>query len=126
MDLYQYKFELVRVIDGDTLIGNVDLGFDLKLNKQSVRLLDVDAPEIRGLYKELGFKVRDSLINFLLDKELIIRSFNYDSFGRLLGHVFYQDKDASWKSLNDHILGYVGVQKYNMIKQGLIKYEEAI
>ena len=126
MDLYQYKFELVRVIDGDTLVGNVDLGFDLKLNKQSVRLLDVDAPEIRGPYKELGFKVRDSLINFLLDKELIIRSFNYDSFGRLLGHVFYQDKDAFWKSLNDHILGYVGVQKYNMIKQGLIKYEKEV
>lgn len=40
-----YDFELVRIIDGDTIIVDVDLGFDLKLVDRRIRLSDIDAIE---------------------------------------------------------------------------------
>jgi endonuclease YncB( thermonuclease family) len=43
--MYQYEVKLVRVIDGDTFVCNIDLGFGIWLNNQHCRLLGVDAPE---------------------------------------------------------------------------------
>ena len=45
--MYQYKAVLVRVIDGDTIDVDIDLGFDVWLKKQRVRLAGIDAPESR-------------------------------------------------------------------------------
>lgn len=42
--LYQYACVVERVIDGDTFVGNIDLGFKIWMNK-SIRLKDFDAPE---------------------------------------------------------------------------------
>ena len=123
MEIYNYKFTLERVIDGDTLVGSINLGFNLTLNRQHIRLLEIDAPEVRGKSKNLGIKVKNTLIEFLVNKELIIKSNNYDSFGRVLAHVYYlNSEDNQWYSLNKKILSYIGVQKYNLMKQP-IKFE---
>lgn len=42
--MWEYPCTLVRVVDGDTAIFDVDLGFHVHL-RQTVRLLDVDTPE---------------------------------------------------------------------------------
>jgi endonuclease YncB( thermonuclease family) len=42
--IYQYSCVVERVIDGDTFVGNIDLGFKIWMNK-SIRLKDFDAPE---------------------------------------------------------------------------------
>jgi endonuclease YncB( thermonuclease family) len=44
--LYGYRFDIFRVIDGDTVQAVVDLGFH-KYETQMLRLLGVDTPEIR-------------------------------------------------------------------------------
>jgi len=44
---YTYRAELVRVIDGDTVVLNVDLGFEHWLHNQTFRLYGIDAPETR-------------------------------------------------------------------------------
>lgn len=100
--LYYYNFELIRVVDGDTIRGNVDLGFNLTLSNQSIRLYGINTPEIRGEKKEIGLKVKDFVISILHNKNLIIRSFDKDNFGRLLAEVFYYDKE--WISLNNYLL----------------------
>ena len=45
--MYHYKAKLVRVIDGDTIDVDIDLGFDVWLKRQRVRLAGIDAPESR-------------------------------------------------------------------------------
>ena len=43
--LYTYKARIVRVIDGDTVVANIDLGFRTWLHDEHLRLFGIDAPE---------------------------------------------------------------------------------
>ena len=45
--MYQYNCRIVRVVDGDTVDVDIDLGFDVWLKKQRIRLYGVDTPESR-------------------------------------------------------------------------------
>lgn len=49
--MYTYNATLEKVVDGDTLELNIDLGFKIS-TKIRVRLSGVDTPEIFGLKKE--------------------------------------------------------------------------
>ena len=51
MEPFCYKAKVVRVVDGDTMILDIDLGFDVVLRNQSVRLYKVDTPECRTKFK---------------------------------------------------------------------------
>lgn len=44
--MYEYHCNIVRVVDGDTLVVDVDLGFKVWLHGVSMRLSDVSAPEL--------------------------------------------------------------------------------
>jgi endonuclease YncB( thermonuclease family) len=43
--MYEYKVSLVRVIDGDTFVGNIDLGFNTVLMNKHIRVAHINAPE---------------------------------------------------------------------------------
>ena len=63
-DAFVYNCELDRVIDGDTFDCIIDLGFDVKLNKQRVRLSGIDTPESRTrdlAEKKLGLAAKERL-----------------------------------------------------------------
>lgn len=49
--MYMYRAIVTRVVDGDTLDLDVDLGFHVR-KKIRCRLLDVDTPEIHKVKKE--------------------------------------------------------------------------
>ena len=44
---YAYRFELIRIVDGDMLEVRFDLGFGIQAT-EIVRIRDIDAPEERG------------------------------------------------------------------------------
>ena len=50
MDLWQYRADVERVVDGDTLDLRIDLGFGITLtgDEARIRLLDIDTAEIYG------------------------------------------------------------------------------
>ena len=50
--MYQYKVKVTRVVDGDTVDVDIDLGFSVVLKKQRVRLYEIDTPESRTRDKE--------------------------------------------------------------------------
>ena len=50
--MHQYKTIVTKVVDGDTIKCDIDLGFDIVLSNQTVRLYGVDAPESRTKDKE--------------------------------------------------------------------------
>ena len=45
--MYEYRCKVVRVIDGDTVDVDIDLGFGVWLHKERVRLYGIDTPESR-------------------------------------------------------------------------------
>ena len=45
--MYQYKAKITRIIDGDTVDCDIDLGFKVILAKQRIRLYGIDTPESR-------------------------------------------------------------------------------
>ena len=45
--MYEYKATIVRVVDGDTVDVDIDLGFDTWLHNQRIRLYGIDTPECR-------------------------------------------------------------------------------
>ena len=49
--IFQYPIQPLRVVDGDTLVVNIDLGFHL-YTEEYIRLADVDTPEIFGRHAE--------------------------------------------------------------------------
>ena len=44
--MYTYKISPLKVVDGDTIDANIDLGFDIKVKKR-VRFMGINAPESR-------------------------------------------------------------------------------
>ena len=46
--MYEYRAYISRVIDGDTLEVDIDLGFKTTLKKEKLRLLGIDTPEMRS------------------------------------------------------------------------------
>lgn len=83
-DNFIRKALILNIVDGDTLDGFVDLGYNV-WTKQRFRLLDVNTPE-RGV---LGFKEATEFVKGrILGKEVMIQSEKDDSFGRWLATVF--------------------------------------
>ena len=84
---YYYNCALVRVIDGDTIDVDIDLGFNVVLSKRRVRLMGIDTPESRTrnlVEKALGLAAKDRLIE-LCGEKLQLLSQGTDKYGRVLG-----------------------------------------
>jgi micrococcal nuclease len=74
MNPYIYKATLVKIIDGDTFDCDIDLGFNVWMHKQRVRLYNIDTPESRTrnlAEKALGLKAKQLLTDLLGEKFLI-------------------------------------------------------
>lgn len=94
--LYKYRCKLIRVVDGDTVVADIDLGF-YTWRKVVLRLADIDAPEIRTKdlsEKEEGLKSAHRLELMLLDENpdgvFYIVSEGVDSFGRSIATIYTQ------------------------------------
>jgi micrococcal nuclease len=94
--MYNYNANLVRVIDGDSLIVDIDLGFNIWVRNISVRLYGVDTPEIRTknpTEKTAGYLAKSRVEDLLSDGKLQITTMLdvSDKFGRILGVVHNSD-----------------------------------
>lgn len=90
-DPYIRKCKLIRVVDGDTVILRIDLGYKC-FTEHSIRLLGVDTPELRSKDPDERMRAQDAK-SFVKDwfrshgQDLVIRSEKSDSFGRWLGDI---------------------------------------
>lgn len=93
--MYEYVARIVQVIDGDTFIANVDVGFHM-YSHQHLRLLNFEAPEIRGLERKIGLLAKAKLEELLpVGLETRIRTEKSDSFGRWLAEVVWENGTLS-------------------------------
>lgn len=92
-----YRAEIVRVVDGDTLIARLDLGFEV-WKEQRIRLAEVDTPPIKeDGGQEATDYVREQMAKA---KVVVIRTRKEDVHGRYLGHIFYSlDSKEDWEKV---------------------------
>ena len=45
--MYEYKSKILRIVDGDTVDVDIDLGFGIWMHKERVRIMGIDTPESR-------------------------------------------------------------------------------
>jgi micrococcal nuclease len=119
---YQYRAVIIEVIDADTFLASVDLGF-YTYSRQHFRLRHYYAPESDGREAPLGIIGTTKLREYLpVGKEISIRTEKTDSFGRWLADVDYDGVSLS-KILSD--LGY-GVLRPNKKKSDKITFDPAL
>ena len=112
---YIYKATVERVVDGDTVDVTLDLGFDVKLHKQRVRLAQIDTPESRPrdlAGKKLGLAAKERLKELCVGS-ISIKSFGKGKYGRILGIPYTEDGEDICQMLIDegHAVVYDGGKK---------------
>ena len=118
---FVYNAILDRVVDGDTIDVNLDLGFDVILQKQRVRLAGIDTPESRTRNleeKALGLKAKDRLIELCVGS-FKIQSLGKGKYGRILGIPYTEDGKSICQILIDegHAVEYWGGKKTARVKE---------
>jgi len=91
--MYTYKAKLDRVVDGDTIDANIDLGFDITIHKR-IRLAGIDTPESRTRdleEKARGLASKDKLIELLGNGDFVLESKEVGKYGRVLGTLLIDD-----------------------------------
>ena len=136
---YLYKAIVVRCIDGDSVIFDIDCGFDVQLKAQSVRLYGIDTAETRGgtpELKVLGNLAKDYVAQMIpVESEVLLKTHldKKGKFGRILAEIYmpetvgtegYQEKSLN-QILLDELLAvpYHGQSKEDIINQHLINVE---
>jgi micrococcal nuclease len=118
---YEYKAKVLKVLDGDTVEIDLDLGFNIILANQKVRLNGIDTPESRTTNTEE--KPRGLLSKKKLTEKLPVGSWqtiqtvkadsNDDKFGRILGVFLMEDGKSlnQWMVDNNYAVAYAGENK---------------
>ena len=120
-DPYIYRIKsITKVVDGDTIDANIDLGFDISLTKR-IRLAGIDSPESRTTNlkeKALGLESKEWLKKALEGaKDIIIKTEKPDStekYGRIIGHLFINGQETSLNNQmidEGYALAYEGGKK---------------
>ena len=119
-NLYDYKAELIRVVDGDTVVIRLDHGCSIQ-SVQMVRLFGINAPEIRSgtaEEKEAGRAATVHLRELLLrgiSPELYVRTQKDKTgkFGRYLATLFIQTVDG-FQNINETMVrdGHAEFRRY--------------
>ena len=104
--LYHYKMTVIRVVDGDTVYGDVDLGFNVGNKKMEFRLAKINTPEIKGTTREAGLTSKQYVEDKIMGKEVIIvtKKDTKEKYGRYLAEVFYKDETGNYISLNEELI----------------------
>ena len=114
-EAFVYNATLDRIIDGDTFDCILDLGFNVKLHKQRVRLSGIDTPESRTrdlAEKKLGLAAKARLSE-LCHGNFKVKSLGKGKYGRILGIPYTEDgKDICQMLIDEgHAVEYHGGKK---------------
>jgi micrococcal nuclease len=117
--MYTYKAKLVRVINGDTLDIEIDLGFDLSI-KQRLKLYGVDTPDSRSTDLEIrqkGLDVKQRVIEVLTKEFTVTTILNKrGKYGRILGKIYVVDEKDNKVCINELLVEEGHASRYNIGK----------
>ena len=136
--MYEYRCKVTRVVDGDTVDVDIDLGFGVWMHKERVRLYGIDTPESRTRdleEKKYGLLAKEQIKSFMpvgSMQTLVTMKDKAGKFGRILGKFLIYDKktDAQmsindWMVREDHAVEYFGQSKAQ-IAEGHLKNRDIL
>lgn len=98
--MYEYKATILRIVDGDTVDIDLDLGFGIWLRNERVRIMGIDTPESRTsdeVEKLFGIAAKNRLKELLGEKAVLKTQVDKSGadmkgkFGRILGDFISND-----------------------------------
>ena len=125
--MYEYKCKMVRVVDGDTVDVDIDLGFGVWMRNQRIRMYGIDTPESRT--RDLDEKARGKLAaQYIIDHvdngdEVVIKTEKdgKGKFGRILGKIFIDGKNINQSMIDEHLaVEYFGQSKSAIENEHLV------
>ena len=140
--MYEYRCNVVKVVDGDTVDVDIDLGFGVWLKDERVRMMGIDTPESRTsdkVEKLFGLAAKSKLKELLGKTAVLKTQVNKDGedmkgkFGRILGDfdVYDADKDA-WRPATDVLIetgnavAYFGGSKEEVQAKHMVNREKLL
>jgi len=102
--MYEYKVNILKVVDGDTVDVDIDLGFGCWLRNERVRIVGIDCPESRTsdrIEKVFGEAAKQRLTSLLSSEAILISQVSKmgenmkGKFGRILG---------DFRTINDQVV----------------------
>ena len=131
--MYEYRCKVARVVDGDTVDVDIDLGFGVWMHKERVRLYGIDTPESRTRdleEKKYGLIAKEHIKSFMpvgSMQTLVTVKDKAGKFGRILGKFLIYDKttDAQmtindWMIREHHAVAYHGQSKDDIAEEHLV------
>lgn len=128
--MHEYNCTIRRVVDGDTVDVDIDLGFDMWIHNERVRLYGIDTPESRTRdleEKKAGLFAKDVVLHYLPEGSKQVLRTHKDKvgkYGRVLGEFVIYDSLADRETtinqfMIDHKIGveYSGKNKDEIVKQ---------
>ena len=120
--MYDYKCNIIKVIDGDTVDVDIDLGFGIWMKDERVRIMGIDTPESRTrdlIEKKFGLAAKQKLAELLEGTPILKTQINKDGedmkgkFGRILGDFIVAD-------------GYGGYENGSLVTEIMIAEGHAV
>lgn len=143
--MYEYKCKINKIVDGDTVDVDIDLGFGVWLHDERVRVMGIDTPESRtsdAVEKVFGLASKHRLQELLGETAILKTQVDKSGedmkgkFGRILGDFVVGDKSVSEILIEEgHAVAYFGqskddvqgahqINRERLIKEGKITVED--
>ena len=136
--MYEYKANVIKVVDGDTVDVDIDLGFGVWLKNERVRIMGIDTPESRTrdpVEKLFGLAAKER-VKELLQSNVILKTFAAKDgedmkgkFGRILGDFYVSpDKKLLTEVMIEegHAVAYHGQNKDDIHEMHLSNRERLV
>jgi micrococcal nuclease len=140
--MYEYKAHVVKIVDGDTVDVDIDLGFGIVMKDERVRIMGIDTPESRTSDKveKLFGKAASARVKELLDDDIILKTQiarngedMKGKYGRILGDFIVERfEDGRQEMLTDilvaegHAVAYFGGSKEEIAMKHLANREKLL
>jgi len=134
--MYEYKCKVVKVVDGDTVDVDIDLGFGVWLRDERVRIMGIDTPESRTrdkVEKVFGLAAKKRLKELLKNGVVLKTQVNKDGedmkgkFGRILGDFMVGDEMVTDIMIQEgHCVAYFGGSKEEIQMKHMANREKLI
>ena len=135
--MYEYRARVIKVIDGDTVDVDIDLGFGVWLKDERVRIMGIDTPESRTrdkVEKKFGLAAKARLKELLGATPILKTQVGKGGedmkgkFGRILGDFLTEDGKKCGELLvkEGHAVKYMGGAKEDVEKQHLKNRERLL
>ena len=126
--MYEYRARVLKVVDGDTVDVDIDLGFGVWLKDERVRIMGIDTPESRTrdkVEKKFGLAAKARLKELLGPTPILKTQVGKGGedmkgkFGRILGDFLTEDGKKCGELLikEGHAVKYTGGAKEDVEKQ---------